>query len=186
MNSPAGNIILNFTDLFAVIKKSNEEFQRELLHSLVATINTKLRTRPPEDSKRLKDWKDIINYGMTSFGPNPLDETLARNITNNMKLMWGVDKDVVDELDKIITDTYHPKPGSDTKKLKAISDLFTRDNFQKQINDSAIENIYVTTPDGKMFKLVNTDVTMPGNISGEGIKYIGADGNQHPLNELKF
>lgn len=173
MGSPAGNIILNTADVFATIKKDTEVFENEVLDQVIKDANEQLKKEKISD--KINDYFSLIqrtiNDTMVDVGVIGLD--VAKNVTDNMYLNVGVDEKIVQSLRDAI------KAGNkdNTGLFDKVKGVLDKTKSIKELTESPVADIMVKSKDGT-FKLVD---------AGEfGIQYEDANGESHPLNELKF
>lgn len=173
MGSPAGNIILNTADVFATIKKDTEVFENEVLDQVIKDANEQLKKEKISDkiNDNFSLTQRTINDTMVEMGVIRLD--VAKNVTDNMYLNVGVDEKIVQSLRDAI------KAGNkdNTGLFDKVKGVLDKTKSIKELTDSPVADIMVKSKDGT-FKLVD---------AGEfGIQYEDANGESHPLNELKF
>jgi hypothetical protein len=177
LQSPASSVSIDIFDTFVSIKKTVEESEIDLLDNSVKRVEESLKKKNNTD--KVDKWTKRINQSMTRLGL--VSPGIAKNVTENMSVKWGVDPAIVDGIRKTIKAVNK----EDTKIIDKWKGGWTEATAIEKLNDSAIEDILVKSKDGT-FKLVDTDEFKGGIATGNGIQYIGEDGNTHPLNELKF
>ncbi len=165
--------------------KTPEEKDLEKLDKEISDVEESLKNKPPkllvEDFER---WKRIINETMLKREPPLVNPQTAKLVTDNMSIKYKVDPNVVNGLKQSIKKVH--SDGSIIEKAKEIGKIIS--GATKSLNDSAVEDIVVTTPNS-IFKLIMDDY--------KGVMYVEPDyetlkktpnvkQTTKPLNELKF
>jgi len=164
--------------------KTQEEKDLEMLDKEISDVEESLKNKPPKllvaDFER---WKRIINETMLQRGlVNP---QTAKLVTDKMSIKYKVDPNVVNGLKQSIKRVH--SDGSIVEKATEIAKIMS--GATKSLDDSAVEDIVVTTPNNGTFKLVMDDY--------KGVMYVEPDYEKlkktpnvkqttKPLNELKF